>query len=265
MSQNLNTNEAAANNCGAMEFVNHFKNGVNRINKKILSVLLAAVFTANVANAQSITVGGHEIALGARAGVNLGTFKGDKEWEDVKMKPGIQLGLVGEIALENPNLGIQLGALFTQQGCKESDSEEYTIRGVTYKTDWDYKIILNYLQIPVHLQYKHDLGDNKLLLQAGPYLGFALGGKWKESWTETDSSGDRESGSESGTFTLGNNSSNEFKKFDLGIGLGAAVSIQDKWQIGLTYNIGLSNITSHHKEETKNHGLAITLTMMFGR
>jgi hypothetical protein len=119
---------------------------------------------------------------------------------------------------------------------------------------WEYEatINLNYLQIPVNAQYKIDLGDMKLLLQAGPYLGYAISGK-----TKSKSGGIKEE--EKIKF---GNKNDEMKAFDYGLGFGAGLQFGNI-QTSLGYNLGFVNISNINKRNTRNNGLSLTVTYLF--
>jgi opacity protein-like surface antigen len=204
--------------------------------KKFFLLVVVAVMTASFAQAQ--------VKFGARAGFNLTNvtekYDGKAVDSDEKgsFKPGFQIGVVADIALADA-LSLQPGLLFATQGCtyKGEDGDE------------DLKINLNYIQIPINVQYKLDLGGNSLLLQAGPYLGYAIGGKWK-------------AGSESEDVKFGSKDE-EIKAFDFGIGLGVGMQFSNL-QVGLGYNLGLANLNNAEKMTSKNNGLAVTVTFLFG-
>ena len=205
------------------------------MNKKFFSILLAVVLTASYAQAQ--------ITFGARAGLNLTNVWGD-DTDDIKFKPGFQIGVVADYALSN-ELSIQPGLLFAQQGFQ-------------FKEDNDYdKYTLNYLQIPINAQYKLDLGGMKAFVQAGPYLGFGIGGKnkWKYDGEKDDDK-----------IKFGNGNDDNFSPLDFGLGLGVGLQFSNI-QVGVGYNLGLANIT--HKDykdnfKVRNMGLALTVTCFFG-
>ncbi len=219
--------------------------------KKVLVVFAAAVLTMGYAQAQ--------FTFGARAGFNLTSFGGsDKDFlgSSPKMKPGFQIGVVGEYAFGDA-FAIQPGILFATQGAKYKESVNYMGVDVDYETTMN----LNYIQIPINLQYKVDLGSTKLLLQAGPYLGYGLGGKEKY---KVSGGGESESGDYKIKFGSGDDEDVEYvdNAFDFGLGVGAGLQFGNL-QAGVGYNFGF---TSLFDEGTlKNNGLAITLTYLFGK
>jgi hypothetical protein len=225
--------------------------------KKFFLLVVLAVMTASFAQAQ--------IKFGARAGFNLtsASYKIDVsgfDAPDTKFKPGFQIGVVGELALTDA-IFLQPGILFATQGYKVEDSGE----DKQYNEKWDDKetFSLNYLQIPINVQYKLDLGGMNLLLQAGPYLGYAIGGKYKYEWNDEDAYG-KDSGSKEEDLKFGSDAAKgEIKPFDFGIGLGVGLQFSNL-QVGLGYNLGLTNLSNADKVTVKNNGLAVTLTFLFG-
>jgi hypothetical protein len=123
---------------------------------------------------------------------------------------------------------------------------------------------LNYLQIPLNALYKLDLGGMKLLLQAGPYLGFGLGGQAK--W---EAKGGGVSESEDWKIKFGDGEEKEDveyidKAFDFGLGLGVGLQFS-KVQVGLNYGLGLTNMYDNNDFSCKNYSLALSVAYFFGK
>jgi hypothetical protein len=218
--------------------------------RKVLLVVVVAVLTAGFAQAQ--------FKIGARAGFNLTTVTGKDVPDNTKLKPGFQIGIVGDYAFSEA-FSIQPGLLFAQQGFKNEDTEAGVSIKQTYK--------LNYLQLPINAQYKFDLGGTKLFLQAGPYLGYGLGGKYKLKRGSVSLDGKIKFGDEPEIYNDEidiNNLPNIYfeKAFEFGIGAGVGLQFCN-FQVGFGYNLGL---TSLFKDETvQNGGLQLTLTYLFGK
>ena len=197
------------------------------MSKKLLIVMLVAVLTASYAQAQ--------LTYGVRTGVNLTNVF---QWEDDDMKGhkwkgGFQLGVVAGYPLLEDVL-LHSGILFSQQGMKVGNS---------------IKCNLNYIQIPINLQYTNQHGT---IFQVGPYLGFGIGGKMKATSGSS-------SYSEKIKFGSGNDAFNTFD-FGLGAGLGFQLS---NIQAVLGLNYGLTNIAPDVK--MKNLGLVFTVTYLLGK
>jgi len=216
--------------------------------KKVFLFLLAVVFTASYTQAQ--------FTFGVRAGFNLTNMTAEI---DTKMKPGFQIGVVGDYAISD-NFSIQPGVLFATQGCRFSFTEDIFYRfspmggKSPMETETSVSVNVNYLQIPVNAQYKIALGGMKLLLQAGPYLGYALNAK---GIAESEGSKEEEK------MKFGSKD-DEMRAFDFGLGFGAGLQFGNI-QTGLGYNVGLANLINIDNTSMKNSGLAFTITYLFGK
>jgi hypothetical protein len=202
-----------------------------------------------------------QFTFGVRGGFNLTNFS-EKNWEGKKMdgddkskfKPGFQIGVVGDYAISE-NFAIQPALVFATQGATYKEKED----GIEAKTN----INLNYIQLPINAQLKFGFENMKVMVQAGPYLGYGLGGKMKV-WVDgkkvdiDDDHAKIEMG--------GDEKKHWLKAFDFGVGVGAGLEL-GSIQIALAYQLGLMNIEHIEKDaknSTKNNGLALTLTYKFG-
>ena len=169
------------------------------------------------------------------------SIKGLLEW-----KSGFQLGVLVDCALLD-DLSIQPGIFFSQQGMKG----DLDLDGVKTK----FTVNMNYIQIPVNIQYKNDSGSMIQLYQAGPYLGYGISGKTKG---ENTIDGKPEKIYEKIKFGTGND--DDLKAFDFGLGVGVGVEIGN-FQAGLGYNFGLVPLIKNGK--IKNFGMVFTITCLF--
>ncbi len=164
--------------------------------KKILVIVaLATVFMATKVNAQ-------EFNFGAKGGLNLATLNG-KDADDLKMKIGFNLGLVGEYAF-NEKIAIQPELLFSAQGAKAEEGDD------------DFKLKLNYLSLPVMFKYYVAEG---LSLQAGPQISYLLSAKANDEDVKDDA-----------------------QKIDFALGLGAGYKLDNNLFFDARYTYGLSKI-----------------------
>lgn len=206
------------------------------MNKRIYLVLFVAVMTASYAQA--------ELTFGVRAGLNLTDVHSTATAGSVTIthttdpKVGFQAGLVADYALSN-TFSIQPAVVFATQGGKVGRNNN----SINYR--------LNYIQVPINAIYKIDLGFAGLLLQAGPYFGYALNGN-----TSVDGS-DRSTDIEFGS------NNNELKPFDFGVGAGAGLQFGNL-QLVLGYNFGFADLTNINSTTLRNNGVALTATILFG-
>ncbi|MCD8260825.1 MAG: PorT family protein [Bacteroides sp.] len=138
------------------------------------------------------------VTFGITAGANLSTFSGDMKNTQSLLR--YQVGITADILLTD-NLYLLTGLDLQTKGAKHSPKSAPNVK---------YNPI--YLQLPVNIGYKFDVGPNmRLVINAGPYLAYVIGGKAK-------SDGNKES-------VFGNN---KLKRLDYGLMGGAGVEI-GKW------------------------------------
>jgi len=133
---------------------------------KVLLFALAATALTLTSKAQDKTT------FGVRAGVNFTNLNGeDDNGTDYKnkIKAGFNIGVNAEIPVAS-QFYLQPGLLFSTKGAKADEG--------------DGKMNLSYLEVPINFLYKPTLGAGKLLLGFGPYVGFGIGGKYKEGNTD---------------------------------------------------------------------------------
>ncbi|WP_160111906.1 porin family protein [Aquimarina sp. AU58] len=173
--------------------------------KKTIKLMLCAVLLGVMAiNAQEKQKG---IEFGIKAGANLTEFRNTSS----KFKIGVMGGVFSQYRLSE-KLAIRSEILYSAQGAKSKNSSG--------------KIKLNYINVlPAIIKF---YPINKLSLEAGPQVGYLLGGK--------------------GTGFVKSN----FKKIDYGVALGIGYSLTDNLEVGIRYNLGLADITKENNTSLKN-------------
>jgi len=127
-----------------------------RKSKKLLTTALFICLSLMSVNAQ-------DLSFGINAGINDNTPRGNVMSHEARY--GFNVGVFGELELPKlaPGLYTTAGLSFKQKGFINWGGG----RGM-----------LNYLELPIHLGYKFNLGKHtKLLFEVGPYLAYGLGGK----------------------------------------------------------------------------------------
>lgn len=122
----------------------------------------------------------------------------------------------------------------------------------------DYGDMLNvnvdayYLEIPIHVGYKHEFNDKFALFgEFGPYFGIGLFGKLKlESEGESMSV---DTFSEKGGV----------KRFDMGLGFRLGAEIDKLIPISIGYDFGLTNINNDDNGNFKNSNLTVSVGYKF--
>jgi hypothetical protein len=198
--------------------------------------------------------------FGLKGGLNLSNMlmKDDEDTysDDFKMKPGFHIGATAEFPLSDM-LSFETGLLLSTKGYKMS--EEDTDDGETYK--YEVKLNLLYLDIPLTGKATFDVGGAKIYGVFGPYVGMGLSGKTKSEYTDDGETETYEDDIEWGS----DEEKSELKRLDFGLTMGAGVEI-NSIQIGLTYNMGLANISPYTEDGFKinNRVLGLSVGYKFG-
>src|SRR5215217_7186269 len=149
---------------------------------KKISLFLCSLFFGIILFAQ-------DAKFGLKAGLNVSTLS-NNQGSEMGSKLGLHAGVLAHIHL-SPQWGLQPEVVYSSQGAK------YTV------SDGEHELGLNYINIPLQLQY---MFDNGFRIQTGPQVGFLASVK------------DKRDGSETGFFT-----SDDFKTVDF------------SWSAGLGY------------------------------
>jgi hypothetical protein len=204
--------------------------------------MLVAVFSGLIVSAQ-------EFKVGVKAGFNASNFSGleDPKEEGVKYtnnyKPGFHIGVAAQY-LFTSQLGIETGLYYSQIGAKE----EQSVSGGGLFFKYTETSNPSYLQLPISLLYKFELGtDLYLYPSAGIYLGYGLGGKAKYKLDTNIPLYDLELDFAEGEADFfGENSL--ANRFDFGATFGLNLQYSN-YVFGLGYDLGLTKI---NKEKTLN-------------
>jgi hypothetical protein len=172
---------------------------------KKVSVLFLAAFCTISLYAQEKPI------FGLKAGLNLAKTTNENGGSR-DLKAGLHAGFLTHIHLTH-QFALQPELLYSSQGAK------YTI------SDGEHNLNLNYVNIPVMVQF---MFDNGFRLQTGPQLGFLA------------DVNDKRDGNETGIFT-----SDDFKTIDFSWGFGLGYLGYSGFGIDARYNLGISNINDN--------------------
>ena len=201
-----------------------------------------------------------KISYIVKGGLNFSSMllKGDESTigTDIKSKPGFNVGITAEY----PVFGLvvfETGMLFLTEGAKSSSENTYS--GGIYKTNTTLNLL--YLEIPLTAKTYFNVGQSKIFGAFGPYIGLGLIGKSKGEIIlpgETNSY-DRD-------INWGSGQGDEIKRLDYGLTAGAGIEISNI-QIGLSYNLGLANISTitDNGLKLKNRVLGLSVGYKFRR
>lgn len=198
---------------------------MNKFKLVALSIVATCTMCAHQVKAQD-----KPLTFGVKIGANLSSLAGDAK--EMKSAIRYQIGLTADIALSN-QLVLLTALNLQEKGLKNNSKQEDAL-----------KLSPVYMQLPIHLAYKLTLAqDLNLLVGAGPYLAYGLGGKTK--------------GTSEKLFD-----SSMLKRLDYGAGASAALDF-GKIGLGAGYDIGLNNISAPKGTKLKNRTAYVTLGYKF--
>lgn len=192
-------------------------------------------------NAQEKTKSTSPITFGVKAGFNASTisrsdYNDDYYGNDQKMKAGFNAGVFVNIPVAE-KFSIQPELLFNQLGSKSETRYRDSQGNQMVTIEGNDKINLNYLALPVMVQYNI---LPQLYVEAGPEFGFLLGGKSKGDVTITERSGNFTS-YQSEEYSDDINM-DRFNRFNVGIGVGAGYYFTPQFGVTARFTAGLTNI-----------------------
>jgi hypothetical protein len=189
--------------------------------KKISLFLCASVI--------SFALFAQNAALGLKGGVNVSNLSNSSGYE-MGSKVGFNGGILAHVHLV-PSLALQPEVVYSSQGAKYTTSDNA-----------EHKLSLNYINIPLQLQY---MFDNGFRIQTGPQVGFLTGVKDKVVDTET------------GYFT-----SQDFKTVDFAWSAGLGYLTYSGLGVDARYNFGISNANNAGSNVLKNNVFQLGLFYM---
>ena len=201
-----------------------------------LSLIIAFFGMVTLAGAQSVS-------YSIKGGLNMSNFYAD-DLDDKDMKVGFHVGIGADLEFA-PNIALQTGLFYSTKGAEylsKADGDPI-----------DVKVSANYLQLPIHIAYKIDVTPGtKVVLHAGPYIAYGIGGKAKAGTLEMDTFKD----------DAKLNVFNGLKPFDAGLGLGVGAEF-GPILVDIGWDMGLTNLARASNVDVKNQNAYISLGYKF--
>jgi hypothetical protein len=132
---------------------------------KLLFIISILILSATFTTAQETK----RISLGILGGVNFQNLNG-KDFNGDKLENDLIVGYhfgANVMILIAPEFYFQPGLLFSTKGAKHEDNAVTTT------------VNLSYIEMPLNLVYRGQLGNGYIFLGLGPYLGYAIMGNVK--------------------------------------------------------------------------------------
>lgn len=151
---------------------------------------------------------------------------------------GVRAGITVDIPLAD-EFYIGTGLLYSGKGGKDKNS--------------DVKTTLSYLELPVHFMFKPEVGTGRLVLSAGPYLAYGMGGKIKNTGL-----GDLKVYDDEALLL-------KQKRFDAGVGINVGYEMPMGLYFGLNTDLGLVNTADNTNNDRsfKNTSFGVSVGYKF--
>lgn len=151
---------------------------------------------------------------------------------------GVRAGITVDIPLAD-EFYIGTGLLYSGKGGKDKNS--------------DVKTTLSYLELPVHFMFKPEVGAGRLVLSAGPYVAYGMGGKIKNTGL-----GDLKVYDDEALLL-------KQKRFDAGAGINIGYEMPMGLYFGLNTDLGLINTADNTNNDRsfKNTSFGVSVGYKF--
>lgn len=240
---------------------------ISMMYRKVLMFALIAATTSLV----STNLKAQQVEVGARAGLNLSNIYVKDENGRVRSGsqalPGFNAGLTFDIPIAD-EFYLQPGALITTKGAKiKGDTYQYLYNDTYYNGDYtNYNAY--YLEVPVNFLYKPQAGPGRILLGAGPYFAYGLGGNWKDDFNGKVTTGKLEFINDWNQRTGGSNTFTYGKRFDMGVNVLGGYEFPSRFSVQVNGSIGAANIepNDNGRKPTaifRNRGVGISVGYKF--
>lgn len=208
-----------------------------------------------------------KISYGVKAGINLASYQVGSDYRtEVKEAGGMILPLISfhvggyaDFSITDA-FSVQGGLTLSGKGHKERysyDEDDFGLGGAgTSGGTATYIEKLMYLEVPVNAVYK----TGRFYMGAGPYLGYALSGKWIEKGEDDDNT---DNFNDSGKIIFGGDEG--YKRVDFGINLLAGYQLKNKINLGIGYSLGLSNKDDSDYWSSKNRVFSLSVGYSLGK
>jgi hypothetical protein len=207
-----------------------------------------------------------QVKFGVLAGLNLTNVKVATipGVTDRKMHLSYHFGGVADYKITK-SFALEAGLLLSGKGTEYKYTNKYTNESSLVYVEGKVIDAPLYLEIPLNAMYIVDLGNARLLLFTGPYIGIGVAGKEKPKLTGTGF-GVTVYNDKSRDIKYGTDDDCDFKRSDFGLNIGTGFEIK-KIQIRVQYSFGLANInpTSSSDNKVKNRVICMSIGYMFGK
>jgi hypothetical protein len=218
---------------------------------------IAILFIASAASAQ-ISLGGQAGAVFSKPSTELSTGLPGLSF-DIKSRTGFSAGLIADIPLGEGGFRFMPELNYVDKGFMANATVELLNQQIKAES----KTNIAYIDLPINFAYAIELGGNRLMVGAGPYVGFGMSGKTKATATFNGVSQNNEKKIDFG------NGEGQFDRLDIGANFMAAYILNSGLMLKVNYSLGLMNLSNNTDFEGivlsdyKNRYFGVSLSYFF--
>jgi hypothetical protein len=212
---------------------------------------VAILFIASAASAQ-ISLGGQAGAVFSKPSTELSTGIPGLSF-DTKSRTSFFAGAIADIPLGEGGFRFIPELYYVDKGLKANASVDLLGQKITAES----KTNISYIDLPINFAYAIELGNNRLMVGAGPYAGFGLNGKTVSTITANGVSEKQDEKVEFG------NGSGQIDRFDFGANFMAAYVLNNGLMLKVNYSLGLLNLSNDPDTDYKNRFFGVSLGYFF--
>lgn len=226
--------------------------------KRYLAVLGFALLGTTQANAQLITAG-------PEIGIQLSNIRVQDDGAKSKgqLRSGIRAGLLTDIKITD-DLSFQPAVYYSKKGYELERTSTVNIGGAPYDEIYNRYVTINYLELPLNMQYKFSIGTGYVFVGAGPYVAAALSGKVLNQTTRmsTDSqSMGAEVETVRGDLKIGSGVNDQIKYIDAGLNANLGYLWDSGFLVRGSTAIGLKNLAPVGDDDNSIRNFSFSLTL----
>jgi hypothetical protein len=209
----------------------------------------------------SLYSSGQNPYFGIKGGMNLShmTLKNSdgKLIKGFNLSPGFNIGATMDYRVR-PALTINASLLVSSKGYQQHTKEDF--QGVEIKSTE--KLMLFYVDVPIHIRYEFELGFGDFFAGGGPYIAYGYWGKYR--WYRTG--GGETEWDKADVYWGTNPDTDDFINLDYGASLSVGGKL-DNIVLEIGYNLGLKNISSNtdNGQIARNGVVFVSVSYFFSR
>ena len=172
---------------------------------------------------------------------------------ELKNRIGFSAGLLADIPFGESGFRLMPELSFVNKGL-------ITDANVTFlgqQLQVNAKANISYIEIPLNAAYAFSLGNNKLLVGAGPYAGIGVGGKTVIRSTANGTTEEEEEKVKFGS------EPDQTKRMDFGANFMAGFILNNGLMFKVNYSLGLTNLSNEPDTEYKNRYFGVSVAYFF--